>query len=100
MIAIFSVLPQGKEALSKDVSTVIDLIDKSGVDYRLTAMGTIIEGEPDDVWLLIRQCHEKMRERARRVYTLISIDDRQDEKGAIESKVADIEQHLSRKLKT
>ena len=100
MIAIVSVVPIGKEALSRDVSTVIDIIDKSGLDYRLTAMGTIIEGDPDEVWGLIRQCHDKMKERANRVHTQITIDDRKDAQGSIRSKVADIEQHLSRKLKT
>jgi uncharacterized protein (TIGR00106 family) len=100
MIAVFTVVPHGKEALSQDVAQVIDIIDKSGIDYQLTAMGTIVEGEPDAVWALIRECHEKMRTLARRVSTHITIDDRQDEKGALQSKVADIEQHLSRKLKT
>lgn len=100
MIAIFSVVPLGQEALSKDVSTVIDIIDKSGIDYRLTAMGTIVEGEPDDVWGIIRTCHEQMRSSHHRVHTQITIDDREDEKGAIRSKVDDIERHLSRKLKT
>ena len=100
MIAFFSIVPQGQEALSKDVSRVLDVIDKSGIDYRLTAMGTIVEGEPDEVWQLIRQCHEKMRESSNRVVTHISIDDRDGETDAINSKVTDIEKHLSRKLKT
>ncbi len=100
MIAVFTVVPLGKEALSKDVSAVIDLIDASGIDYQLTAMGTIVEGEADAVWDLIRRCHEKMRERADRVATHITIDDRKDATGALKSKVDDIEQHLSRKLKT
>jgi uncharacterized protein (TIGR00106 family) len=100
VIAILTVVPMGKEALSKDVSTVIDIIDKSGLEYRLTAMGTIIEGEPDEVWELIRRCHDRMKESANRVHTQITIDDRKDERGAIQSKVADIERHLSRKLKT
>lgn len=90
----------GKEALSKDVARVIDIIDKSGIDYQLTSMGTIVEGEPDEVWGLIRRCHEAMRDVARRVHTHITIDDRKDEKSAMRSKVDDIEQHLSRKLKT
>ena len=93
-------MPLGKEALSKDVSTVIDLIDKSGIDYQLTAMGTIVEGGPDEVWGLIRRCHEKMRKRANRVSTHITIDDRKDATGVLKSKVDDIEQHLARKLKT
>jgi uncharacterized protein (TIGR00106 family) len=100
MIAVFTVVPLGKEALSEDVSAVIDLIDKSGIDYQLTSMGTIVEGEPDELWGLMRRCHEKMRERANRVSTHITIDDRKDATGALKSKVDDIERHLSRKLRT
>jgi len=99
MIAVFTVVPHDKEALSKDVAQVIDIIDRSGIDYQLTSMGTIIEGEPDEVWALIRECHEKMRTLSRRVSTHITIDDRQDAKGARESKVSDIEQHLGRELR-
>lgn len=99
MIAVFTVVPHGKESLSEDVAQVIDIIDRSGVDYQLTSMGTIVEGEPDEVWTLIRQCHEKMKTLSRRVSTHITIDDRQDEKGALQSKVSDIEQHLGRRLK-
>ena len=100
MIAIFSVVPLGKEALSKDVSRVIDIIDRSGMEYRLTAMGTVVEGEPEEVWGLIRSCHEKMREFSRRVHTQITIDDREGATDTIRSKIEDIERHLSRKLKT
>ncbi|MFQ5511059.1 MAG: MTH1187 family thiamine-binding protein [Candidatus Krumholzibacteriia bacterium] len=100
MIAIFSVVPLGKEALSSDVAKVIDIIDRSGIDYRLTAMGTIVEGEPGEVWTLVRRCHEKMRECSRRVHTQVTIDDREDATGTIRSKVDDIERHLARKLRT
>ena len=100
MIAIFSVVPLGHEALSKHVSEVIDIIDRSGIEYRLTAMGTIVEGEPEEVWSLVRRCHDHMRGAHSRVHTQITIDDREDERGAIDSKVADIERHLARRLKT
>lgn len=100
MIAFFTVVPQGKEALSRDVAVVLDMIDKSGIDYRLTPMGTVVEGQPDEVWQLIRRCHEKMRESANRVITHISIDDRKDATSAITSKIAHVEKHLARKLKT
>ncbi len=100
MIVHFSVVPMGKESLSEDVARVIDLIDRSGVEYRLTAMGTIVEGEPDQVWALIRRCHETARAASRRVITTISIDDREGRKGAIVGKVDRIEKRLSRKLRT
>ena len=63
-------------------------------------MGTILEGEPDRVWALVRQCHEKMREGNNRVLTQIAIDDREGAVDSIHSKVDDIEKHLNRKLKT
>ena len=100
MIAHFTVVPMGKESLSEDVARVIDLIDKSGIEYKLTSMGTIIEGEPNAVWSLIRKCHETMRGSSRRVITTITIDDREGKSGAIRSKVDRIEKHLSRKLRT
>ncbi len=90
----------GKESLSEDVSKVIDVIDKSGIEYRLTSMGTIVEGSPDDVWDLIRKCHDKMRELSRRVITHVAVDDRESAVDSIRTKVNDIEKHLSRKLKT
>ena len=62
-------------------------------------MGTIVEGEPEALWQLIRTCHEKMRESHSRVHTQITIDDREDVQGAIDSKGDRIEQHLKRKLK-
>ena len=100
MIALFSVVPVGKESLSEDVARVIDLIDRSGVEYRLTAMGTIVEGAADEVWALMRECHEAMRASSKRVLTHISIDDREGKRGAIRSKVERIEKRLSRKLRT
>ncbi len=100
MIAHFTVVPMGKESLSEDVARVIDLIDKSGIEYRLTAMGTIVEGDPDEIWSLLRKCHEAMRASAKRVITTISIDDREGKSGAIRSKVDRVEKRLSRKLKT
>jgi uncharacterized protein (TIGR00106 family) len=100
MIAHFTVVPMGKESLSEDVAHVIDLVDTSGIEYRLTAMGTIVEGDPDEVWGLLRKCHETMRASAKRVITTISIDDREGKSGAIESKIDRIEKRLSRKLKT
>lgn len=100
MIAHFTVVPMGKESLSEDVARVIDLVDRSGIDYKLTAMGTIVEGQPDDVWTLIRKCHETMRASATRVITTITIDDREGKSGAIRTKIDRIEKRLSRKLKT
>lgn len=40
----FSMAPTGQgESLSAQVARVIDVIDRSGVPYQLTPMGTILE---------------------------------------------------------
>ena len=49
MLATFSVLPVGVgEALSEHVARIIDIIDASGLDYRLGAMATTVEGGEDE----------------------------------------------------
>jgi uncharacterized protein (TIGR00106 family) len=101
MIVEFSVVPLGAgEELAGPVARILDIIDRSGLPYRLTAMGTIVEGEWDEVVGLIRRCHEAMREEASRVSTHIAIDDRAGASGRIQGKVEDVEKALGRKLKT
>ncbi len=99
MIAQFSVVPIGKtESLSQDVAKILDLVDKSGLDYKLTAMATIIEGDTDQVFDLIKKCHQQMRKKSSRVLTYINIDDREGAKGRIKGKVEDVEKVLGKKL--
>lgn len=99
MLAIFSVTPLDKgESVSKYVAQIVDLIDKSGIPYKLTAMGTIVEGEPDEVFSLIKQCHLAMREMSNRVITSINIDDRKAAKARLSGKIASIESKLDRQV--
>lgn len=97
MIVEFSITPIGKgESLSGDVAQVLELVDKSGLDYQLTPMGTVVEGEWDEVMTLIKRCHRAMRERANRVSTHIHIDDRKGAKDRIRHKVEAVERKLKR----
>jgi len=100
MIAEFSIVPVGKgEELSELVAKIVDIIDKSGMPYQLTAMGTLVEGEWDDVFALIKECHSKMRQAAPRVLTRISIDDRDKARNRLTGKVDAVEEILGRQLK-
>jgi uncharacterized protein (TIGR00106 family) len=100
MIVEFSVVPIGcGEALAGPVARVLDLVDKSGLPYQLTAMGTIVEGEWEEVLGLVRRCHEAMRGEAGRVYTHITIDDRPKTADRIKGKVREVEDVLGRSLK-
>jgi uncharacterized protein (TIGR00106 family) len=100
MIAEFSVVPVGKgEELAEFVAGVVDIIDRSGLPYQVTAMGTLVEGEWDDVLALIKECHFKMRRQGARVLTRISIDDREKAVNRLTGKVRDVEKALGRELR-
>jgi uncharacterized protein (TIGR00106 family) len=100
MIIEFSVVPIGRgEALAGPVARILDLVDKSGLPYQLTAMGTLVEGDWDEVLGLVRRCHEAMRGETGRVYTHITIDDHPRTSGRIAGKVREVEESLGRSLK-
>jgi uncharacterized protein (TIGR00106 family) len=87
---------KGSDSISADVATIIDLIDKSGLKYRTHAMGTLIEGSWDECMSLIRQCHDKLRSSAPRVYTRIAIDDREGGKSTMGRKLDSVREKLGR----
>lgn len=100
MIASFSTFPLDKgEGVSKEVAEIIELIDKSGLDYQLNAMSTVVEGDSDEVFALIKACHQKLREKSHRVYTIITIDDREGAKGRLTGKKESVERILGHKVR-
>jgi uncharacterized protein (TIGR00106 family) len=97
----FSMSPLGKgESVSKYVSRSLDIIEKSGVDYRLNPMGTVLEGEWDDVMGVVKQCYERMKKDCPRISCVMKVDYRKGHKGRLAGKVASVEKKLKRKLKT
>jgi len=95
MLAEFSVVPVGKgESLSGFVAECVKIIRDSGIKYQLTPMGTIIEGELEEVMDLIMKCHRRMMEMSNRVITTIKIDDRKGRKNALEEKIKSVEERL------
>jgi len=100
MLANFSVIPLGRgESVSKYVAKVIDIVDKSGLSYQLTSMGTLVEGGWDEVMEVIRKCHHTTRKLVPRVYTVITIDDRKGARGRLQGKVRSVERVLKREVK-
>ncbi len=101
MIAEISVIPIGKGIdLASHVAKVVKIIDESGLEYKLNAMGTVVEGDGDRVFDLIMKCHNKMLEISERVYTTVKIDERKDKKvKMIEQKVQAVEKELGKCLK-
>ena len=97
----FSMSPSTKgESLSPYVARSLDIIDKSGLPYQLTPMGTIIEGEWDEVMAVVTACFKAMSADCERIGTHIKIDYRAGPGGRIKAKVASVESKLGRKLAT
>lgn len=97
MIAEFSVMPVDKgESIGKWVSKAVAVVCESGVSYKLTPMGTIVEGHAKDVFALIQKCHEVVMRESNRVVTRIVIDDRKGVTDGLKKKVAAIEKYLGR----
>lgn len=96
MIAEFSVVPVSVgESLSKYVAKIMKIIDKSGITYQLTPMGTIIEGNEEQVFNLIRQCHNEMKKYSNRVLTKINIDDRGNNLNRMENKIKAVREKMN-----
>jgi len=101
MLAEVQFVPVGTgEELKELIAKTVDIVEKSELDYQLTAMGILIEGEWDEVIALVRKCHEKLFEDANRIVTNIVIDDRKGEKNRLKGNVLDVEYALGRDLKT
>lgn len=72
-------LGTGTPGVSAYVAGCVRIVRDSGLVFQLTPMGTVIEGELDQILSVIRQMHEApFAAGAVRVSTLIKIDDRRD----------------------
>ena len=95
----FSIAPVGAgESMSAHVARVLDLIDRSGVPYRLTPMGTILEGEWPEVMGVVTRCFELLQADFSRIGVQIRVDYRKGPAGRLESKIAAVEKRVGRKL--
>lgn len=87
-------------SVSEDVSQVIDLIDKSGLPYKLTAMSTIIEGDWEPIMAVLNKARKMLRRRHSRVYMVMTVDDRKGARKRLTGKIRSIEKRLGREVNT
>jgi uncharacterized protein (TIGR00106 family) len=99
LLAEFSIFPIGSGvSLSRYVARSIELIQRSGLPYKVNAMGTVVEGDYDEVMALIKKCHMRMRKDNERVVTIIKIDDRKGKKDRLKGKVESIQKKVGFKI--
>ena len=101
LLAEFSIWPMDKgESVGKYVAKALDIVDKSGLPYKLGPLGTCIEGEWPQVMAVIQRCYEELAKDSNRIACTLKMDWRKGRTGALDSKVQSIQKQLGRKLST
>ena len=100
MLMELSIIPLGRgRSISADVADAVKIIDGSGLDYRITAAGSIIEGTWDQLMDLAKRCHQALRGKTERVITLIKIDDYEQRTGRLTAAVKSVEDRVGKSFK-
>ena len=93
------IIPMGIEesSVGKYVAKAAQIIEKSGLNYQITAMGTQIETEElEKLYEVCGEVQESIFEMGvPRVYTVLKIDDRRDkENRTLEEKVKSVKNRM------
>ncbi|MBD3286123.1 MTH1187 family thiamine-binding protein [candidate division WOR-3 bacterium] len=101
MLVQFTIFPTDQgESVSGFVASAIKIVEDSGLPYKLGPMSTSIEGEWGEILAVINRCRKELRKRSKRVYIVISVDDREGASGRIEGKIRDVAEKLGHEPKT
>ncbi len=94
----FAMFPTDKgESVSFDVSKILDMIDKSGVTYKLGAMGTTIETETmDEALEIINKSYNLLSDSSERIYATVSFDIRKKQTNRINKKIESVESKIGK----
>jgi uncharacterized protein (TIGR00106 family) len=96
----FSMFPVDKEeSLSPYVARILKIVAESSVSYRLNPMGTVLEGEWDEVMSVVRACQQELARDCHRISTSIKIDYRAGTEPRMDAKIASVERKLNAELK-
>lgn len=102
VILEFAMFPTDKgESLSESVGRILKVVERSGLSYQLTPMGTIVEAdELGRVLDLVREAYRQLEPDCSRVYAAVKLDIRKGEGRRLKQKIASVEQKVGKKLST
>ena len=97
----FSLMPLDRgPSIGEHVAKSLEIVAASGVDYRLGPMGTVLEGEWDQVFGVVRQCVERASQDCERIAVSIKVDYRRQAGPRLAERVAGVEQRIGHKLRS
>ncbi len=101
-IVEITIIPIGTEepSLSDYIANSLEVLEKKEVKHELTATGTILEGDLEEVLEVAKEMHESVFDKEiSRVVTTIRIDERKNKKLQIEGKKKSVEEKLKKENK-
>ena len=97
----FAMFPTDRtESKSEYVGRIIEMIDRSGVNYQLTPMGTIIETDSlEEALQVVQEAYALLQEDCNRVYSSLKIDIRKGKEDRLKQKITSVESKIGRKVR-
>jgi uncharacterized protein (TIGR00106 family) len=98
-LAEISVIPIGTPTTSVGdwIAEAVKVLQKEGIKYEISPMGTIIEGRVSIIFSAVRKMHEAaLKKGISRVVTTIRIDDRRDKEVTMKNRIASVKKRLKR----
>ena len=100
MVLELTIIPRGQgRSISGDIANLARIIEGSGLDYKMTAFGTLIEGTWDQLMEVAKNCHFETRKNNERVLTMMRLDDYGERSGEIEGAVDRVEKKFGRAIR-
>ena len=96
-IVEINIVPLGTStpSVSQYIADAVEILKECGLKYELTSMGTIIEGDLDEILSLAKKMHEvPFFKGVKRVVTTVKIDDRRDRKATPSGKIRSVTNKL------
>ena len=96
-IAIIHIIPIGTDSPSVGdfVADCVKVLKDAGANFKVNAMGTVIDGDLDDILMLVKKMHSvPFGKGVQRVITTVSIDDRRDKKVTSSEKLESLMKRL------
>ncbi len=86
------VVPMGEGvSVSSEVKRCVEIIRDSGLSYTVHGYGTNIEGDWDEVFAVVKKCHEALHaEGVVRISSTIKLGSRTDKEQTIEDKIVSV----------
>lgn len=102
VILDFAMFPLDKGiSVSPYVGRILNAVDRSGFDYQLTPMGTIVEADNLGQMLdLVEAAYGQLADDCDRVYATVKLDIRKGQSGRLKTKIAAVERQLGKKAAT